>query len=642
MCGITGIVALNKNGESHISKIETAVKSLSKRGPDSNGIYLDGNFGLGHARLSILDTSSAGNQPLTDDSGRYTIVYNGEFYNFEEHRKELISKGISFKSTSDTEVLLNLYISDGEKCLNKINGFFAFAIYDKEDNSIFIARDRMGIKPLLIYQDNDKIIFGSEMKALLSFDIEKNIDRASLFTYLQLNYIPAPHSILENVTKLEAGSYLFIKSGKVEKSSYYSIPYEASNINKPNEADYESSKKKLHSLLETSIQKRLVSDVPLGTFLSGGIDSSIITSVASKHIDNINSFSIGYKDEPFYDETLFAELVAKKAGTNHTVFKLTNQDLLENVFDVLDYIDEPFADSSAIAVYILSKLTREHISVSLSGDGADEMFSGYNKHMAEYKARNPGIIEHLVKGVAPVFKKVPQSRGSKLSNLARQVEKFSTGAKLNNKNRYWSWASILDEEGANYILKEITEDREQRLSDDGFSYKKRKEALLKSIHKQGGINDVLYTDMHMVLQNDMLTKVDMMSMANSLEVRTPFLDHNVVNFAFQLPAEYKINSQMRKKILIEAFQEYLPDELLNRSKHGFEVPMLKWFQNELKSLITDDLLSNNFIEEQGIFNVESIIKIKNKLFSNNPGDTPATIWALIVFQYWWRKHFINK
>ena len=638
MCGITGIVAFNSEGEKHFQGLENAVATLNKRGPDNQGVFRKKRIGLGHARLSIIDTSSAGSQPFTDQTGRYTIVYNGEFYNYKEHRKKLSEAGVSFTSTTDTEVLLNMYIQEGPACLEKINGFFAFAIYDQKEDSVFIARDRMGIKPLLVYQDKDKLIFGSEMKSLLAFGIQKDLDQVSLFTYLQLNYIPAPNTIFENVKKVIPGTHLTIHENSVATNTYYSIPNDWDKGEPMNLSNYEKAKSTLHDLMHDSVSSRLVSDVPLGTFLSGGIDSSIITTIAAKYVDNLHTFSIGYKDEPFFDETQYAELVAKKAGTNHTVFKLTNDDLLDNLNNVLDYLDEPFGDSSAIAVSILSKLTQQHISVALSGDGADEMFSGYNKHMAEFKVRDPGIIEQVVKGMHPLLEKLPQSRDNKITNLTRQMNRYAQGAKMNHKQRYWRWASFLNEEEANYLLLETPQEREQRLSDEGYQYKKRKDSLLKSITKSGGLNDVLYTDMHMVLQNDMLTKVDMMSMSHSLEVRTPFLDHNVVNFAFQLPTEYKINSQMRKKILIEAFQDYLPIDLLNRPKHGFEVPLLKWFRNELKPLITDDLLQEDFIVDQEIFNPKSINSLLKKLFSNNPGDSHATVWALIVFQHWWKKH----
>ncbi len=642
MCGITGIFAFNDSGKQSFPAIKTALDTLALRGPDGRGIYDNNNICLGHTRLSVIDVSNAGAQPMTDETKRFVIVYNGEFYNYREQRKILEGKGVRFKSDTDTEVLLQLYINEGPKCLEKINGFFAFAIYDKKENSLFIARDRIGIKPLVIYQDKDKLIFASEMKALFAFGIKKEIDKPSLFTYLQLNYCPGPFTMVKGIKKLEPGHYIEIKDGCTsEPIKYYQIPYSQKETEKINLSTYDQAKKMLEQKLNQAVIDRLVSDVPLGTFLSGGIDSSIITTIASQHVSNLNSFSIGFKDEPFFDETHYAMKVAKMARTNHTVFEISNDDLYENLHNVLDYLDEPFADSSAIAVNILCKKTQENITVALSGDGADEMFSGYNKHQAEFRVRNPGLAEHLAMRMNPIFSKLPQSRNSKFSNLTRQMDKFSKGAKLGNKLRYWSWASILDEEGANFLLKEPEIIKSQRLSDEAFTYKKRKDALLSYISKRGNINEVLYTDMHLVLANDMLRKVDSMSMANSLEVRTPYLDHNLVDFAFSLPAEFKINSKTRKKILTDTYQKYLPTELIGRPKQGFEVPLLGWFQKGMRSTIEQDLLNYDFIKAQGIFNHNATEKLKSKLFSTNPGDSPATIWAIIVFQNWWKKYMSN-
>ena len=642
MCGIAGIFALNDQGKKLLSKTNDAIQTLNKRGPDAHGVYQHGCVSLGHTRLSIIDTSEASAQPMTDGSGRYTIVYNGEFYNYKSVRRELQADGVKFSSEGDTEVLLQLYIKEGEKCVEKVNGFFAFAIYDKEEQSLFVARDRLGIKPLLYFQDEDKIIFASELKALIQYEIPREIDHVSLFTYLQLNYVPAPYTMLNNVKKLEPGCSLTVSNQEIlPPKRYYEIAYNPSKTVDVEVDNYQSAKDTLYKKMDQAVEIRLVSDVPLGTFLSGGIDSSIITSLAAQKVSGLSSFSIGFKDEPFFDETEFARSLAKKAGTKHTVFEVSNKDLFENLENVLDYFDEPFADSSAIAVYILCQQTKGHISVALSGDGADEIFSGYNKHMAEYKARNPGLKEQLVKSLAPIIDKLPQSRNSSISNLSRQLSKFSSGAKLGNKLRYWQWATIIDEEEANYLIKEKKSNRLQRLSDDGFSYKKRKEHFLHTIQKTGDINDVLLTDMNLVLQNDMLKKVDCMSMANSLEVRTPFLDHDVVDYAFSLPVDFKINRRMRKKILIDTFGHLLPEELLDRPKKGFEVPMLKWLRTDLKPMIENDLLDNKFIEQQGIFNGEAIVNLKAKLFSNNPGDSAATVWAIIVFQYWWKKHFLN-
>lgn len=643
MCGICGLISFDEVGAAQQARLPYALTALSKRGPDHQAAFHQQNLSLGHARLSIIDTSAAGHQPLTEPTERYTIVFNGEIYNFKALRENLEKEGVSFRSGSDTEVLLLLYIHYGEACLEKLVGFFAFAVYDRVEGSLFMARDRVGIKPLVCYRDEHVFLFGSEMKALLAFDVPKEIHRPALFAYLQLNYIPGPTSMLKNFWRMMPGTTLTIKGVHtpepefIEKT-YYTVPYVREGNPTVSSEFYEAAKKNLHRLLDESVQMRLVSDVPLGTFLSGGTDSSVITALASRHVKDLQSFSVGYKDEPFFDETAYARLVAKKLGTDHTVFSLTNEDLFEHLHDVLDYLDEPFADSSALAVYILSKKTREKVTVALSGDGADELFSGYNKHAAEFKTRNPGVAENMVKVATPLFGLVPQSRNSKIGNLGRQLSKFGTGMKLSKRDRYWAWASILSEEDANYLLREDVILKTQRLSDEAHDYKKLKDRYLKFVRKDGNMNDVLYADTHLVLPNDMLTKVDLMSMANSLEVRTPFLDHRLVNFAFSIPPSFKINTSMRKKIVQDTFRELLPEELYNRSKKGFEVPLLSWFNTELKSMITDDLLEDNFIEEQGIFNVSAVRNLKTRLFSSNPGDSAATVWALIVFQHWWKKY----
>jgi asparagine synthase (glutamine-hydrolysing) len=633
MCGITGIFAFNEIGRINMIHLSNATNSLSRRGPDNRGTFISHFVGLGHNRLSIIDLTSEGNQPMKDSTGRYTIVYNGEIYNYKALSKELEGTGVNFNSATDTEVLLNLFIHYKEKCLEKLNGFFAFAIYDSEEDTIFLARDRYGIKPLIYYQDEDKFIFASEMKSILQYAIDKNIDLTSLYAYLQLNYIPAPETIFQNVKKLMPGHFMKIKKGNVEIEEWYKIPYDPSGLN-PESLSYEQQKEKLSSLMDEAVRMRLVADVPVGTFLSGGIDSSVITAIATRHTQKLNTFSIGYKDEPFFDETRYAMLVAKKYNTAHTVFPLSNDDLYEHLFDILDYLDEPFADSSAIPVYILSKHTKKVASVALSGDGADELFSGYNKHAATYRAVKGGLAVNIAKWLLPVWRQMPKSRNNKLSNVFRQLEKFGEGCKMENAERYWRWAILTSDDQAKRIFSTSTKEML-----DQQEFEARKKHILRHIKKDSSINDILYTDMELVLPNDMLTKVDLMSMANGLEVRVPFLDKEIVKFAFELPEESKINAEIKKRIVQDTFRDLLPPELYRRPKHGFEVPLLKWFRRELKPLITDDLLSEDLINRQGIFNYDEILKLKIKLFSPNPGDIHARIWGLIVFQWWWKRYF---
>lgn len=628
MCGITGIYHFHKIEQKEIEQCRAAVEQLKKRGPDNQSVHVKDNICLGHTRLSIIDTSPAANQPFLDSSSRYSLVYNGEIYNYKELRHKLQQAGFEFRTESDTEVLLNWFIHKGTAGFCDLNGFFAFAIYDKLEKELYLVRDRYGIKPLLYYMDDKKVLFASEMKALMQYDLPREIDFSSLNAYLQLNYVPAPHSMLINVKKLEPGCFMHIKNqSEVSIYTYYNIPYPPV-LGKYNEISYEKAQIKLVELLDESVQKRLVADVSLGTFLSGGIDSSAITALASRHKSNLSTFSVGYKDEAHFDETKYALKVAKKFKTDHHVFSLDKNDLMQSLFDLLENVDEPFADSSAIAVNTLSAESRKLVKVALSGDGADELFAGYHKHMAEYLLRIKSPVSYIAHGLQPLMPLLPQNRNSKMGNLFRKANRFGKGMKLSDEERYWQWASSMDEADAANLM--------QKKSNPN-NYSRRKFEVLKMLGSED-FNDVLFTDMKLVLQSDMLTKVDSMSMRHGLEVRLPFLDHHLVDFAFSLPVDYKINKQMKKRILQDAFKDILPAELYNRPKQGFEVPLLKWFKTDLMELVEGNLLSDNFIKEQNLFNLNSVKKLKDQLYSSNPADSQYSVWALLVFNSWWKKY----
>ena len=630
MCGITGVFAFNLVGKFNKINVAAATATLAQRGPDFQNIHADEWVCLGHRRLSIIDTREVAHQPMWDENKRYCIIFNGEIFNFRELRQELKQKGFSFFSESDTEVLLKLYILEKENCLNRLNGFFSFCIYDFIEQTLFLARDRYGIKPLLYLFDEDKFLFGSEMKSILAYGIDKEIDYTSLFTYLQLNYIPAPNTIFTRVKKLMPGHYLKVGSRQLTVGKYYEIPYDREPEQK-DRLSYNEAKGKFKLLMEASVQRRLVSDVPLGAFLSGGVDSSVVAALASRHKPDLHTFSIGFRDEKFFDETEYATAVAKHINANHTVFSLSNNDMLEHVHSILDYIDEPFADSSAIAVYMLSKETRKYATVALSGDGADELLGGYNKHAAFYRVLHAGWKENTVAVLGPLWGLLPKSRHAPFSNKLRQLSRFAEGAQLSSRDRYWRWAGYANESTTGRLL---SRESKQKFSQE---YESRKRELLSTLPIKESMNDILLTDMRLVLANDMLTKVDMMSMANGLEVRVPFLDYEVVNFLFSLPDDFKINGVIRKRILQDTFRDLLPPEIYNRPKKGFEVPMLKWLRKEMRSTINDDLLSEKFVREQGVFEYAEVKRLKQKLFSINPGDVHARIWGLLVFQWWWRK-----
>ncbi|MFN7014485.1 MAG: asparagine synthase (glutamine-hydrolyzing), partial [Bacteroidia bacterium] len=477
---------------------------------------------------------------------------------------------------------------------------------------------------------NDAFYFSSELKALKQFDVTTTIDKLSLRTYFQINYIPPPFTIYEKIYKLEPGYCLTVTAEKFEKKQWYNIVPQKEELSP---LSYSEAQKKIKELLNDAVQKRLIADVPLGCFLSGGIDSSIITALAAKHSPNINTFSIGYKDEKYFDETHYAALVAKRHKTSHTVFVLSNDDLLAGLYDMLDYIDEPFADSSALAVYILCRETRKKVTVALSGDGADELFSGYNKHAAELKIRNTGMLEKIIAYGKPIWNMLPASRNSIAGNKIRQLQKFSEGYFLSKDERYWRWAGFMnDEEAMNFFYSNYF-----NANSESLFRRRRKPLYTQLLSQSNDFNHYLLADQIMVLPGDMLTKVDLMSMANSFEVRTPFLDYRLVDFVNRLPAHYKIDGNMKKKILQETFKDILPNELFNRPKKGFEVPLHSWFNKELKSKIENEWLNDTFIAEQGIFNTAKIKELKKKIFSKNPGDSAATIWALLVFQYWMKK-----
>lgn len=626
MCGITGIFAFNPVGRMHLVHLEEATRQLKLRGPDVHQTWFDERVGLGHRRLSIIDTSTAGNQPMADPTGRFHIVFNGEIYNYKELRKDLEALGHSFLSDSDTEVLLHAYMEWSEAMLTRLNGFFALAIYDQVAQKLFLARDRYGIKPLLYFQDEDKFLFASELKSLLTFAVPRKLNKEALKIYFELTYTPAPLSMLEGVYKLEAGHFLVVTKGESQKTRYYQLPVAPQT----KITDLNDAKSRLTSVLGGSVRRRLVADVPLGAFLSGGIDSSVIVALASRDVKQLETFSIGFKDQKYFDETHFAELVAKKYRTNHHVFSLTNADLLEAVKDVVDYLDEPFADSSALPVYILSQQTRKHVTVALSGDGADELFAGYNKHGAWLRMMRSSFTENAVGALAPMWRALPKSRNNRWTDTIRQLDRFARGKNLDAKERYWFLASFTAGSRVDQLLTPA-------FQSGSSSYKN---ATLNQIQK-GSLTEMLALDVNMVLEGDMLRKVDSMSMANSLEVRVPFLDPEVVATAFSFTDPLKATASQGKIVLREAFREMLPAELYHRGKHGFEVPLLQWFRKELASELDKLVFDQERIEAQGIFDPKEIARIRKQMYAVDPGDVHSLVWALYVFQGWYDRYFTH-
>jgi asparagine synthase (glutamine-hydrolysing) len=603
MCGIAGVYFLNNKSKNALNENRLVIDSLKHRGPDHQGQFTFENCGLFHARLSILDLSDTSHQPFLDEKKQKGLIFNGEIFNYKELQVQLSD----LRTTGDVEVLFRLFEKDNVKCLDKLNGFFAFAFHDSLKDELYIVRDRYGVKPLYYFMDEDKVAFASELKALMYLCGEQELDQEAMHTYFRLNYITGNQTIFKNVYRLLPGQLICIKNKRPEIINWYELPVKTENAS-------------LNEILSDSVKIRLHADVPVGCFLSGGLDSSIISALAKQHHKDIHTFSIGFAEEPYFDETEYAELVAKHIGSVHHTFRLKNTDLLENIDTFLSGIDEPFADSSAFNVYVLSKYTREHVKVSLSGDGADELFMGYNKHRAELLSRQLSF-KIAAPFLGPVLSILPDSRNSAFTNKIRQLKRFAGSAKLGPMQRYINWASISNENEVNALLKKGSGKNFTKLFEEAFTQK--------------NFHPVNYADLKIVLADDMLVKADRMSMQHGLELRNPFLDYRVVEFAMNLQEDKKISSKGQKLILKETFKHLLPDEIFTRKKKGFELPLWKWLKNELRNDIEQKWLNEKLIKEQGLFNYETIQKLKQKLYSDNPGDSPAQIWALIIFQNWY-------
>lgn len=602
MCGIAGIYFLKNTGVPDSSKIKKVTEALKHRGPDYQSYHSFKNCTLFHARLSILDLSANSHQPFLDSKQEKGLIFNGELFNYKVFQEELGN----LKTTGDVEVLFKLFDKENISCLDKLNGFFAFSFYDSQKDELSVVRDRYGVKPLYYFLDDEKLVFASELKALLELAGPQELNYDALNTYLRLNYCTGKETILKNVFRLLPGEYISIKNKKANVSTWYSIP-----LLKKEES--------INSLLSDAVKLRLHADVPVGCFLSGGLDSSIISAIAKQHHNDIHTFSIGFADEPFFDETQYAEIVAKHINSTHHSFKLKNTDLLENINPFLKSIDEPFADSSAFNVYVLSKYTKQHVKVALSGDGADELFMGYNKHKAELLSRTFSS-KAFTPMLNPVLSVLPESRNKGFSNKVRQLKRYSKSANLNPAQRYINWACISNEKEVNALL--------------FAKHNNTFNNLFKEAFHQKQFNPINYADLKIVLADDMLVKADRMSMQHGLEIRNPFLDYRVVEFAMNLSEHKKISDKGQKLILKETFKDLLPKEIFDRKKKGFELPLWKWLKTELKNDIESNWLNEKRIKEEAIFNYDIVKKLKQKLYSDNPGDAPAKIWALIVFQNW--------
>lgn len=635
MCGIVGYFNLNGEAvEPHGLTLKSMCKSIHHRGPDEVGMLVKGPIALGMTRLAIIDLKS-GQQPIGNEDGSIQIVFNGEIYNYQELQKLVLAKGHVLKTNSDTEVIVHLYEEYGVDCLRFLEGMFAFAIHDSKEQKLFIARDRMGEKPLHWGIFNRQLVFGSELKSLLVHpDVPVELNPLALQKYLAIEYVPAPDSMFAGINKLMPAHYLIAQNGQVKIDRYWQAPNEVAIKSIP--ASEDEACAKLIELLKESTKLRLISDVPLGVFLSGGIDSSSIAALASKmSSERLKTFSIGF-DEASFDESEHALAVAKHLGTEHHVETFTASAALSTMQELWQILDEPLADASIVPTYFLSKMTRKHVTVALAGEGGDELFGGYPTYQAHKMAnlwqKVPGILRSGI--IEPVVKALPVSHNN--LSFDYKAKRFISAANQNPIERQMKWMGSLSIEEQSKLLNQPF----QSIHDNSDIHPQFAALLANGASIKDVVDTIMYFDMSTYLPDDLLVKSDRASMAASLEVRLPFLAYPLVEFARTLPTNYKLKGMTTKYLLKKAIASQLPEAILKRPKKGFGIPVARWLCNEFKSVV-DELLSENFVQKQGIFNGQYV---QTLLSDHRQGrfDRRKELWTILMFQWWWRKFFVEK
>ena len=600
-------------------------ETIVHRGPDAGGEYLDDWVGLEHRRLSIIDLSPLGNQPMCSENGRYVIVFNGEIYNFQELRSGLEKAGWTFKSRTDTEVILCLYQLEGARCLDRLNGMFAFAIWDRDDKVLFLARDRIGKKPLYYYHGgSDRVVFASEIKAILPFPgIKRDVEPTAVADYLKYLYIPGAKTIFKDIHTLLPGHYLEVRIGSEPKiREYWDVDFSRGSM----DLYGDEAASVLFDLVGECTACRMIADVPLGAFLSGGIDSSaIVALMAGSSSQPVKTCSIGFKDKQ-HDETVYARQIADFFHTSHFEY-VVGQDPAETAALLPRYFDEPFADSSAVPTFHVSRLARQVVTVALAGDGGDENFGGYDKYVTELK-------EDLVRRTVPRFL-LRMLRGvaeGSTTTLMRKAGTLAVSALSDPGPSYYRTNTFIHDNLLNHLLAEPlrTACRSYDPAEHTLTYWNR---LAGADH----LTRMLYTDIKTYLPGDILVKVDRMSMAHSLEVRAPLLDYRVVEFAATLPSRLKIRGATKKRLLKKAFEPYLLPGILNRRKHGFTVPLDEWFRNDLSAFGEKNLVNSAALAE--FFDRATVRRIwqEHRERKTNHG---TLLWSLLSFSLWQQEYLV--
>ncbi|HEY2962920.1 MAG TPA: asparagine synthase (glutamine-hydrolyzing) [Pyrinomonadaceae bacterium] len=624
MCGIAGFIDYwdTQRGDSGArgSLLKDMCDVIRHRGPDDDGFLLKDGVALGMRRLSIIDLAG-GAQPISGEDGSVTIVFNGEIYNFQELRPELEKRGHTFKTHSDTETIVHAYEEYGTACANHLRGMFAFAIWDDKKRELYIARDRVGKKPLYYtVTPGQTLVFGSEIKSILEHpDVKREINLEALDAYFTLGYVPDPLTIFQNIHKLPPGHFLTFAAGRVRTEQYWDFNFEPAESRKPE--DYLDE---LRALLDESVRLRLISDVPLGAFLSGGIDSSTVVALMAQHMNQpVKTFSIGFHEDS-YNELKYARLTAKKLGTDHHEFFVTPK-ICDIIDDLVWHFDEPFADPSAIPTFMVSKLARDHVTVALSGDGGDELFAGYTHYVVQESRRAFSALPKALRAgvMRPLSYRLPHGAWGRnylhnisLDPIDRYLDSLSYFTGLSKKSLY------------------TTEFKDALQTTDRVARSFREYAARVKTNEP--LDQLLYIDGKTYLPGDILTKVDRMSMATSLEVRVPLLDHKLIDFVTKVPASLKLAGTETKQLLKRVAKDLIPAEILDRPKQGFGMPLEEWINQQLRDQIRE-ILSEPLTRQRGYVNYDYVDLILDE-HQKGRRDHSQPLWSLLIFELWHRRY----
>jgi asparagine synthase (glutamine-hydrolysing) len=624
MCGICGVLSLDGRPVSR-PVLARMTETITHRGPEASGVWLEpdaGVVGLGHTRLRIVDLSVTADQPMRSDDGRVQITFNGEIYNHRELRRILVATGARFRTTSDTEVILRLYEAKGERAVAEIDGMFALAIWDGGRRRLLLARDRVGKKPLYYAQTPRLFAFSSEIKGLLQHPaLAPEIDTTRLATFFVHGYTPCPTTLYRGVRQVPPGHMLTVDPvGDLRLTEYWDVPH---GLTGPPPLTEETAVAEVRRLLTTAVERRLVADVPIGAFLSGGIDSSIVVGLMTRlRRDPVQTFSIGFAGDQAFDETRYANIVAKRFNTLHTTFTV-EPSAVELIERLVWFHDGPFGDSSAVPTYLLARLTRQHVTVALTGDGGDELFAGYLRFYATLLCeRIPAWLRVAAHRAAAVLPEAGSHRG-----VVRRLKKLADAAQLPAAERLARWVSVFHED-VSRLLPRV---------ENGGPARSRAAMLATARPAEDArlLHRLLYLNFKTYLLDDLLVKMDRSSMAHALEVRSPFLDTSLVGFAFGLPDRFLLRGHTTKWLLRRAFRDLLPPQILSRGKMGFGVPLRKWFRGDLRDYLGDHLIDPGARLAQYV-DARYVRQLCEEHVAGR-ADHSHRLWTLLTFEIWLRK-----